>query len=198
MAKLTEELLQRIQNNDSSLTLLDLGSDPIGAAGAKDLANALVKNQTLTLLVLGKNNIGAKILALIEERQARNWKLAEQRANQPAHTDFTSPQADLEEVKDNTTSTEHNTAPMPTIPATSPPSNAPSAAAVALAQEDKENSTDHLPPDTQVLETQLQEKIQQLEHRLAESMEKKSQRVFEMSLKKQERLKNDLLTQLKA
>ncbi len=54
-------ILQRLRENDPSLTNLDLTEQEIGAEGAKDLAEALKVNKTLTNLDLYNNQIGAEV-----------------------------------------------------------------------------------------------------------------------------------------
>jgi Ran GTPase-activating protein (RanGAP) involved in mRNA processing and transport len=56
---LDKTLLEKIRNNDTTLTSLNLYGNQIGDAGAKDLSNALKHNTTLTSLDLGNNLIGA-------------------------------------------------------------------------------------------------------------------------------------------
>jgi Ran GTPase-activating protein (RanGAP) involved in mRNA processing and transport/predicted Ser/Thr protein kinase len=51
-------LIAQIQNNDSTLTRLDLHDNKIGDAEAKELSAALKDNRTLTSLHLGNNKIG--------------------------------------------------------------------------------------------------------------------------------------------
>jgi hypothetical protein len=48
MAGITPELLKRIRENDPTLTSISLGYNQISDAGAKDLAEALKVNKTLT------------------------------------------------------------------------------------------------------------------------------------------------------
>jgi Ran GTPase-activating protein (RanGAP) involved in mRNA processing and transport len=71
MTKLSPSLLQRIQNNDSSLTNLELSQNSIDDEGVKALAVALKQNQTLTHLHLDFKKIsdeGAKVLAVALEQ----------------------------------------------------------------------------------------------------------------------------------
>jgi hypothetical protein len=56
---LDKMLLEKINNNDTTLTSLDLRGNHISAAGAKDLSDALKHNTTLTSLYLGNNEIRA-------------------------------------------------------------------------------------------------------------------------------------------
>jgi hypothetical protein len=63
---LDKALLERIRNNDSALSSLDLRGNQIGDAGAKDLSDALKHNTTLTSHSLGVNlmgDVGAKDLS---------------------------------------------------------------------------------------------------------------------------------------
>ncbi len=47
-SKKFQTLLARIKGNDQTLTSIDLGHNKIGDEGAKALATALEKNQTIT------------------------------------------------------------------------------------------------------------------------------------------------------
>ena len=61
-----DELLQRIRDNDPTLTILDLKNNQIGPAEAEVLAIALQSNTAVTRLNLQNNQIGilgAKALA---------------------------------------------------------------------------------------------------------------------------------------
>ena len=51
--KLTENLILRIKNNDTSLTSINLWGNDIGAEGAKAIAEALKSNTSLTSIDLG-------------------------------------------------------------------------------------------------------------------------------------------------
>ena len=53
-----KQLLERIRNNDPTLTSLSLYGNKIGDAGVKDLVDALKDNRTLTSLDLRWNEIG--------------------------------------------------------------------------------------------------------------------------------------------
>jgi hypothetical protein len=55
---ISEELLQRIRDNDSTLTSFDLQGNQIGPAGALALATAIHSNTTLIVLNLWDNQIG--------------------------------------------------------------------------------------------------------------------------------------------
>ena len=55
---MNEELIQRIRENDPTLTSIDVQYYDIGPEGAQALADALQVNKTLTSINLGSNNIG--------------------------------------------------------------------------------------------------------------------------------------------
>jgi len=57
---LDEQLLERIRENDPTLTTIDLGGSYIGDEGAKALTEALKVNQSLTEIDLRNNDIGAE------------------------------------------------------------------------------------------------------------------------------------------
>jgi Ran GTPase-activating protein (RanGAP) involved in mRNA processing and transport len=68
---LDEDILQRLCDNDTTLTQLDLGHNQISVEGAKALAGALEQNTTLIQLDLWDNQIGdegAKALAAALEQ----------------------------------------------------------------------------------------------------------------------------------
>ena len=69
---ISEEILQKIRDNDVTLTSLNLRDNHIGPAEAQALANALQNNTTLTSLNLGANQIGPEELNAIEAIIQRN------------------------------------------------------------------------------------------------------------------------------
>ncbi len=68
------KLLQRLRDNDTSLTSLDLPTNNIRAAGAQALAAGLEKNTTLTYLELWGNRIGDALGQQIDSLTTRNQK----------------------------------------------------------------------------------------------------------------------------
>ena len=62
-----QELLERIRNNDSTLTTLDISNQNIDNDGAKRLADVWKNNNTVTSINLSNNNISDKgALAILE------------------------------------------------------------------------------------------------------------------------------------
>jgi Leucine-rich repeat (LRR) protein len=72
---LDNEILQRLRNNDSTLTSLSLISDQISDEGAKALAEVIEKNTTLTSLNLGWNEINAEGAKALVEVIVKNTSL---------------------------------------------------------------------------------------------------------------------------
>ena len=70
-----QQLIQKIANNDPSLTSLDLEDNDIGDDGANALAQALETNTSLTSLNLGFNNIGDEIKSSIDHLIEKNRHL---------------------------------------------------------------------------------------------------------------------------
>ena len=71
-----QKILSRLKANDESLTEIDLGGNQIGAAGAKEIAEALKTNTTLTELYLEDNEIHEAILESIDTLLERNERIA--------------------------------------------------------------------------------------------------------------------------
>jgi Ran GTPase-activating protein (RanGAP) involved in mRNA processing and transport len=74
-----EEILQRLFDNDTTLTALTLEYNEIGDEGAKALAAALEQNTTIIQLDLGVNQIGdegAKVLAVALEHNTTLTQLS--------------------------------------------------------------------------------------------------------------------------
>jgi len=71
-----EKSLQRLRENDPSLTELNLSKDKIGDNGAKSLSDALRENTSLTTLSLGVNNIGDDGAMSLSDALRKNTSLA--------------------------------------------------------------------------------------------------------------------------
>jgi hypothetical protein len=74
---ISEDLLERIRNNDPTLTSVDLRNSQIGPEEAQALATALQTNRTLTILALQHNEIEPEGLNAIEAMRQRNIMIPE-------------------------------------------------------------------------------------------------------------------------
>ena len=72
-----DEIIRRLSRNDTTLSILDLDHNQVGAEEARRLAEALTTNSTLTTLDLRYNKVGSAGARRVAEALATNSALTE-------------------------------------------------------------------------------------------------------------------------